>query len=102
MYVLVSSTLVGLLTKVKVTLQLAVSQPLCQGIEPIPGLVTKYYFLSEGCFLKFAMLSFWGALSDERSGVICLSLSNNLPLFTTNIYVTCVLLLVTKSKLLYD
>jgi hypothetical protein len=32
--------------KVKVTLQLTVSQSLCQGIEPILGLVTRYYFLS--------------------------------------------------------
>jgi hypothetical protein len=24
-------------------------------------------FLPEGCFLKFAVLSYWGALSDERS-----------------------------------
>jgi hypothetical protein len=55
--------------KVKVTLQLTVSQSLCQGIEPILGLVTRFYFLSEGCFLKFAVLSFWGALSDERSGL---------------------------------
>jgi hypothetical protein len=44
--------------KAKVTLQLAVSQSLCLGIEPILGLVTRYYFLSEGCFLKFAVLSF--------------------------------------------
>jgi hypothetical protein len=55
--------------KVKVTLQLTVSQSLCQGIEPILGLVTRYYFLSEGCFLKFAVLSLWDALSDERSGL---------------------------------
>jgi hypothetical protein len=40
--------------KVNVTLQLTVSRSLCQGIEPILGLVTRYYFLSEGCFLKFA------------------------------------------------
>jgi hypothetical protein len=33
------------------------------------GLVTKYYFLFEGCFFKFAVLSLWGALSDERSGL---------------------------------
>jgi hypothetical protein len=61
--------------KVKVTLQLTVSQPLCQGIEPTVGLVTRYYFLSEGCFLKFAVLSFWGALSDERSGLSFVFLS---------------------------
>jgi hypothetical protein len=59
--------------KVKVTLQLTVSQSLCQGIEPTLRLVTRYYFLSEGCFLKFAFLSLWGALSDERSGLSFLS-----------------------------
>jgi hypothetical protein len=77
--------------KVKVTLQLTVSQSLCQGIKPILGLVTRYYFLSKGCFLKFAFLPLWGALSDEVGSVICLSQSSNLPLFTSNIYVTCVL-----------
>jgi hypothetical protein len=61
--------------KVKVTLQLTVSQSLCQGIEPILGLVTRYYFLSEGCFLKFAVLSLWGALSDKRSGLSFVFLS---------------------------
>jgi hypothetical protein len=30
------------------------------------GLVTRYYFLSEGFCLKVAVLSLWGALSDER------------------------------------
>jgi hypothetical protein len=56
------------IVKVKVTLQLTVSQSLYsyQGIESILGLVTRYYFLSKGCFLKFAVLSLWGALSDER------------------------------------
>jgi hypothetical protein len=47
----------------------SVSQSVCQGIEPILGLVTRYYFLSEGCFLKVAVLSPWGTLSDERSGL---------------------------------
>jgi hypothetical protein len=62
--------------EVEVTLQLPVSQSACQGIVPTLGLVTRYYFLSEGCFLKFAVLSLWGALSDERSGsAICLSQS---------------------------
>jgi hypothetical protein len=41
---------------VKVTLQLTVSQSVCQGIEPTLRLVTRYYFLSEGC-LKVAVLS---------------------------------------------
>jgi hypothetical protein len=62
-------------TEVKVTLQLTVSQSLCQGIEPILGLVTRYYSLSEGCFLNVAVLSLWGALSDERSGLSFVLLS---------------------------
>jgi hypothetical protein len=32
-------------------------------------LVTRYYFLSEGCCLKFAVMILWGALSDERTGL---------------------------------
>jgi hypothetical protein len=63
------------LVKVKVTLQLTVSQSLCQGIETILGLLTRYYFLSEGCFLKCAFLSLWDALSDERSGLSFVFLS---------------------------
>jgi hypothetical protein len=54
---------------VEVTLQLTVSQSAFQGIESTLGLVTRYYFLSERCFLKVAVLSSWGALSDERSGL---------------------------------
>jgi hypothetical protein len=64
-------------SQVKVTLQLTVSQSLCQGIEPILGLVTRYYFLSEDCFLKFALvLSLWDALSDERSDLSLVSQSH--------------------------
>jgi hypothetical protein len=44
-----------------------VSQSVCQGIEPTLGLVTRYYFLSEGCFLKVAVLCLRGALSDDGS-----------------------------------
>jgi hypothetical protein len=44
----------------------SVSQSVCQGIEPTLKLVTRYYFLPEGCCLKVAVLSLWGALSDER------------------------------------
>jgi hypothetical protein len=33
------------------------------------GLATRYYFLSECCCQKFAVLSLWGALSDERTGL---------------------------------
>jgi uncharacterized membrane protein len=42
-------------------------QSVCRGVEPTVELVTRYYFLSEGCYLKVAVLSLWGALSDERS-----------------------------------
>jgi hypothetical protein len=33
------------------------------------GLVTRYYFLSECCCLKFGVLFLWNALSDERMGL---------------------------------
>jgi hypothetical protein len=33
------------------------------------GLATRYYFLSECCCLKFAVLFLCGALSDERTGL---------------------------------
>jgi hypothetical protein len=59
----------------EVTLQLTVGQSVCQGIEPILGLETRYYFLSEGCFLKVTVLSSYGALSDERSGLSLVILS---------------------------
>jgi hypothetical protein len=32
-------------------------------------LATRYYFLSECCYLKFEVLFLWGALSDERTGL---------------------------------
>jgi hypothetical protein len=51
--------------ELEATLQLTVAQSVCQGIEPTLGLVTRYYFLPEGC-LKIAVLSMWGALSDGR------------------------------------
>jgi hypothetical protein len=53
----------------------SVSQSVCQGIEPTLGLMTDINFLSEGCFLKIAVLSRWGALSDERSGLSFVILS---------------------------
>jgi hypothetical protein len=53
----------------------SVSQSVYQGIEPNLLLVTRYYFLSEGCFLKVIVLSLWGALSDERSGLSFVILS---------------------------
>jgi hypothetical protein len=62
-------------TEVDVMLQLTVSQSVCQGIEPPLRLVTRYYFLSEICFLKVAVLSLWGSLSNERSGLSFVILS---------------------------
>jgi hypothetical protein len=60
---------------VEVTLRLTVSHPVRQGVEPTLGLVIKYYFLSECCYLKVAVLSLWGALSDERSSLSFVILS---------------------------
>jgi hypothetical protein len=42
----------------------SVSQSVCRGIEPTLALVARYYFLPEGCFLKVAVLSSWGTLSE--------------------------------------
>jgi hypothetical protein len=47
----------------------SVGQSVCLGVEPSLGLVTRYYFLSEGCCLKVRVLFLWGALSDERTGL---------------------------------
>jgi hypothetical protein len=33
------------------------------------GLAAIYYFLSECCCMKFAVLFLWGAFSDERTGL---------------------------------
>jgi hypothetical protein len=41
----------------------------CLGVEPTLGLVTRYCFLCEVFCLKVAVLSLWGALSDERMGL---------------------------------
>jgi hypothetical protein len=53
----------------------SVSRSVCEDIEPTLGLVTRYYFLSECYFLKVAVLSLWGTLSDERSGLSFVLLS---------------------------
>jgi hypothetical protein len=47
----------------------SVSQSVCLDVEPTLGLVTRYYFLSEGCCMKVAVLSLWCALSDERTSL---------------------------------
>jgi hypothetical protein len=45
------------------------SQSVCLGVQASLRLVTRYYFLSECCCLNFVVLSLWGALSDERTGL---------------------------------
>jgi hypothetical protein len=58
--------------EVEVTLRLTVSQSVSQYVlvsSTLVGLATTFYFLSECCCLKFAVLFLWGALSDERTGL---------------------------------
>jgi hypothetical protein len=55
--------------EVEVSLQLTVSQPVCLGVKPTLGIVTRYYFLSDGCCLKVAVLFLWSVLSDKRTGL---------------------------------
>jgi hypothetical protein len=57
----------GLQVKVKVNLQLTVSQSVCLGVEPHLGLTTKYFFIY--LLLKLRSCQFWAALSDERTGL---------------------------------
>jgi hypothetical protein len=57
----------------KATLRLMVSQYVLVSSTPV-GLATRYYFLYEGFWLKVAVLSMWGALSDER---MCFAVCNN-------------------------
>jgi hypothetical protein len=54
------------LIKVKVILRLTVGQSVRLGVEPALGLVARLFFFF---FFKFAVLSPWDALSDERSGI---------------------------------
>jgi hypothetical protein len=71
--------------RVRVTLQLTVSQSVCLGVEPNLGLLTRDLF-----FFKVNVLSFGGALSDERSGLSFVSLlsiqSKVVSVFTYIIY----------------
>jgi hypothetical protein len=53
--------------KVKVTLRLTVTQSYVLVSSPNLGHLTRVFF-------SVTVLSFWGALSDERSGVSCVSL----------------------------
>jgi hypothetical protein len=55
--------------RVRVTLQLTVSQSVSLVVEPNLGLLTRDFFF----FFKVTVLSFGGALSDERSGLSFIS-----------------------------
>jgi hypothetical protein len=57
--------------KVKVTLRLTVNQSVCLGVKPKSWTFDQNFFYSP---LKVTVLSFWGAISDERSGLSCVSL----------------------------
>jgi hypothetical protein len=49
-----------------VTLRLTVCQSVCIGIEPRPGVMTRYLLLFDNFCFVFGE---WGALSDERVGL---------------------------------
>jgi hypothetical protein len=57
-----------LMLEVELTLRLTVSQYVLVS-STLVGLMTRYYFLSVCCSLKFAVLYLWGALSDETTGL---------------------------------
>jgi hypothetical protein len=65
--------IVRLQVKFKVMLRLTVSQSVGLGVKFTLGLMTRYYFC-----LKFAVLSLWGAPSDERSGLSPVSLFSSI------------------------
>jgi hypothetical protein len=69
---LILPDLISIIVEVEVTLRLTVSQSVSQFVlvsSTLERLATRYYFLSECCCLKFAVLYLWGALSDERTGL---------------------------------
>jgi hypothetical protein len=45
------------------------SQSVYLGVEPTLGLVTRYYFLLQGCCLKVVVSFLWSALSDEKTSL---------------------------------
>jgi hypothetical protein len=61
----------------------SVSQSVCLGVEPNLGLLTRDLFL----FLKVTVLSFGGALSDERSGLSFVSLCQYSLQWSVSIYI---------------
>jgi hypothetical protein len=70
--------------RVRVTL-LTVSQSVCLDVEPHLGLMTRYLIF----IVKVTVLSIWGALSGERSGLSLVSQSivfGHLSVYTYNIF----------------
>jgi hypothetical protein len=57
--------------RVRVTLQLTVSQSVRLGVEPYLGVLSRVIF-----FLKLQSCLIWGALSDERPGLSFVSLQS--------------------------
>jgi hypothetical protein len=45
------------------------SQSVCLGVEPTLWTFARYCFLFKSLGLEFAVLSLWGALSDDRQGL---------------------------------
>jgi hypothetical protein len=76
--------------KVKVMLQLTVSQSVCLGFEPQLGLMTRSFL-----FVTVAVLSIWGAFSDERTGLSFVSHSQ--PIVSIYIYLQLNLTLISTS-----
>jgi hypothetical protein len=87
--------------EVEVALQLMVSQPVCQGVEPTLGLLTRYYFLCE-CCLKAAVLSLPGSLSDERLSLsfVILSLQQFISIYIKDLSFLCLQFSKVYTKLL--
>jgi hypothetical protein len=70
---------VELIVEVEVTLRLTVSQRVYPGVEPTLGLVTRYYFLSEGCCLVSV-----GAPSLTRGRVCSFQYNHSMVLVAQN------------------
>jgi hypothetical protein len=74
--------------RVRVTLQLTLSQSVCLGVEPNLELLTRDFLF----VWKLQSCLIWGALSDERSGLSFASLQSvysSQSVFTKNIYILC-------------
>jgi hypothetical protein len=68
----------------------AVSQSVCQCVEPTMGLVARYYILSEG-WLSESCLCSAPSLTRGRTCHLSFSVCINLSAITSSIYVSCVL-----------